>query len=840
MKCVVIALAFLLSGLSAWAEPFYAFDYIVLDNRAIRIDKCTQSSAEVVEIPATIDVEGVALPVESVGRCAFMDCFVTTLTLPDTVKDIGSYAFAECFALTNVSFAGESSLTNIGTFAFYRCRSLPNVTIPASVEAVGDSTFFGCPKLTAILFEGPPPRATPPHLFDYPPIATAYYLQKNAVEWEAVLKSDGTWDGFPAAEKNSTSPLSDFEFTVGSTDRATIRRYIGSDEAIIIPEAFGDYPVIEIWTGAFAACKTVRSVEIPESVKIIGTGAFQDCGNLSFVTIPSTVTTIDGCAFENCAQLKVVRFARDSKLRVFEGGLFRGCSSLAEITIPENIAAVEEEVFAGCSQLENVYFEGRPPVVYESAFSGVSASCRGYYLSEYALKWTTRLESDKPWYGPLMALMKEPSPATDFECTKSETGVCVDEYIGAGGEVVIPAAIDGLPVVAIGDSAFRRGGTLVEPLTAVSIPASVERIGTYAFYQCDRLERVVFSGDSRLKAIGLGAFDHCTSLPAITMPDALETIGYKSFADCIALTSLVVSASVTNIEAGAFTRCTNLVSVVFDEGARPATICYRAFEGCTSLASLRMPASFEKIQFCAFNDCAGLRTVVFEGGPPTMGTDVFGGVSDLCTGHYLSDHADAWEAGGVIVDGRWNGITMQPGWVSITTMGTETAQDAVDRATSATGIPVANDVKITEANLHVFLDVVDEGTKIRLSQGETVTVPAWYTVGVSAGEGVSGFSLALNEKAKPVLGVSENTGTVGTSPFVVNADGGVDLHLLEPIADPRLTYSFKGAESLDNAQWETIERRSNVSGEGIRFNYSPTEADPRRYRFFKVVVSDVL
>ncbi len=838
MKRIVIALAFLFPGLAAWAAPFCEFDYTVLDNRAIRIDKCTQRSAEIVEIPATIDVDGVALPVESFGRCAFMDCFVTTLTLPDTVKDIGSYAFAECSALTNVSFAGESSLTNIGTFAFYRCSRLPNITIPASVVAVGDSTFFGCPKLTEILFEGPPPRATPPHLFDYPPIATAYYRQKNAVEWEAALESDGTWDGFPVSEKSSTSPLTDFEFAVGSTGGATIRRYIGSDEAVIIPEAFGDYPVVEIWTGAFAACKTVKSVEIPESVKTIGARAFQDCGNLSRVTIPSTVATIDRFAFENCAQLKVVRFARDSRIRIFEDGLFRGCSSLAEITIPAYVAAVRKEAFAGCSQLENVYFEGRPLVVEESAFSGVPTNCRGYYLSEYAFAWTTGLESDKPWYGPPMALSNEPSPATDFECTKSETGVCIDEYVGAGGEVVIPAAIDGLPVVAIGESAFSRGVGLIEPLTAVSIPASVERIGTYSFHRCDQLERVVFLGDSRLKAIGLGAFDSCTSLPAITMPDALETIGYKSFADCVALTSLVVSASVTNIEAGAFTRCPNLVSVVFGEGTRPATICYRAFEGCISLSYLRLPASVGEIQFHAFNDCANLRTVVFEGAPPTLGTDVFGGVSDLCTGHYSSDYADAWEAGGVIVDGKWHGIFMQPGWVAIPMTGAETAQDAVDRATSATGIPVTNDVKITEANLDVFLDVTDEGTLIRLPEGETVTLPPYYTVGVPAAEGAGGFSLALNERATPVLGVSTNTGTVGTSPFVVNADGGVELYLSETIADPRLAYSFKGSASLNNAQWETIEQRLNVSGEGVRFTYAPTEANPSRYRFFKVVVSD--
>ncbi len=158
-----------------------------------------------------------------------------------------------------------------------------------------------------------------------------------------------------------------------------------------------------------------------------------------------------------------------------------------------------------------------------------------------------------------------------------------------------------------------------------------------------------------------------------------------------------------------------------------------------------------------------------------MGNDVFKDVSEFCIGHYLSDYASAWEAEGVIVDGKWNGITMQPGWVSIPVTGTVTEQDAVDRATSATGISIGNGIKITDANLNLFLDVADEGTVIRLSEGKTVTVPTYYTVGVSADESAGGFSLTLNEKATPVLGVSENTGTVGASPFVVNADGSTDF-----------------------------------------------------------------
>jgi hypothetical protein len=70
----------------------------------------------------------------------------------------------------------------------------------------------------------------------------------------------------------------------------------------------------------------------------------------------------------------------------------------------------------------------------------------------------------------------------DFTYTATATEVSITAYTGAGGAVVIPASINGTPVMAIGDRAFSS----LSGLTSVTIPNSVTSIGSSAFQNCSR------------------------------------------------------------------------------------------------------------------------------------------------------------------------------------------------------------------------------------------------------------------------------------------------------------------------------------------------------------------
>jgi hypothetical protein len=115
------------------------------------------------------------------------------------------------------------------------------------------------------------------------------------------------------------------------------------------------------------------------------------------------------------------------------------------------------------------------------------------------------------------------APASDFTYDLSEDGqgVVIKEYIGDGGKVVIPAEIEGLPVVELYEGSFYgEGADRYGPgyyITSVVIPASVKKIGEGGFMQIEKLESVTFLGSG--VELGEGAFYNCINLSELKFPD---------------------------------------------------------------------------------------------------------------------------------------------------------------------------------------------------------------------------------------------------------------------------------------------------------------------------------
>ncbi len=82
---------------------------------------------------------------------AFSDCrSLTSVTIPNSVTEIGGGAFESCRSLTSVTI--PNSVTKIGDYTFSDCRELTSVTIPNSVTKIGDSAFAGCRSLKNFTF----------------------------------------------------------------------------------------------------------------------------------------------------------------------------------------------------------------------------------------------------------------------------------------------------------------------------------------------------------------------------------------------------------------------------------------------------------------------------------------------------------------------------------------------------------------------------------------------------------------------------------------------------------------------------------------------------------------
>ena len=76
---------------------------------------------------------------------------LTSVTIPDSVTEIGNYAFSGCGNLTSVTIG--SNVTSIGSWAFNGCSSLTSVVIPDGVTTIEYYVFYNCSNLTNVTFE---------------------------------------------------------------------------------------------------------------------------------------------------------------------------------------------------------------------------------------------------------------------------------------------------------------------------------------------------------------------------------------------------------------------------------------------------------------------------------------------------------------------------------------------------------------------------------------------------------------------------------------------------------------------------------------------------------------
>jgi len=214
----------------------------------------------------------------------------------------------------------------------------------------------------------------------------------------------------------------------------------------------------------------------------------------------------------------------------------------------------------------------------------------------------------------------------------------ITRYKGSADRLAIPAKIAGKTVTSIRYSAFYS----CDSLTSVSIPDSVEQIGTNLFVGCSKLKTISVSPDhpyfatidgvlfrkadkalisypagiksstytipQGIASIGDYAFDSCTSLTSVSIPDSVTSIGDCAFGSCTSLTSVSITDSVTSIGDYAFGSCTFLTSVSIPDSV--TSIGDRAFSYCKSLTSVSIPNSVAAIGDYAFSDCPNLTLTV--------------------------------------------------------------------------------------------------------------------------------------------------------------------------------------------------------------------------------------
>lgn len=227
----------------------------------------------VVVIPSKIN----GVTVTTIGTDAFLGLNITSVTIPASVTEIGSNAFAGCTNLTSVHYAGDWS----------------NLTIQSGNPAVQDAA-------NAPLFD-----------FEFiPPDNTAVIVTN--------YKYNGAAADVTIPSRYQGKPVT----TIGHA-----AFFNSAVTSVTIPDS-----VTSISDEAFINCPKLTNISIPNSVTYIGFSAFSSCTSLKSITLPSSLSFISGALFLGCSQLTTIHIP--VSVTSIGNNAFADCPSLMTVTYP--------------------------------------------------------------------------------------------------------------------------------------------------------------------------------------------------------------------------------------------------------------------------------------------------------------------------------------------------------------------------------------------------------------------------------------------------------------------------------------------------------------------------
>ena len=302
--------------------------------------------------------------VTSIGNWAFWNCrSLTDIVIPDSVTSIGDNAFHFCSSLSNIAIS--DSVTSIGNNAFSDCRSLTDIVIPDSVTNIGDAAFCGCKSLRTIVIPDSVTSIGNNAFCDCSSLSNlvlpdsvtcigggafsgCLLLEYISIPKNVICLNVNpfvNWDG----KLECLSPNYIYEDDVlFNKDKSKIVSFRNQNiESYIIPNS-----VTSIGDAAFSGCRSLSDIVIPNSVSSIGDAAFSGCRSLTEIVIPNSVTSIGGGVFWNCRSLSNIVIP--NSVSSIGTWAFCGCKSLRSLVIPDSVTSIGDKAFQFCFSLTTI------------------------------------------------------------------------------------------------------------------------------------------------------------------------------------------------------------------------------------------------------------------------------------------------------------------------------------------------------------------------------------------------------------------------------------------------------------------------------------------------------
>ena len=179
--------------------------------------------------------------------------------------------------------------------------------------------------------------------------------------------------------------------------------------------------------------------------------------------------------------------------------------------------------------------------------------------------------------------------------------ICKGDKSETISELTIPSEINGIPVTEIDWYTFSEN----KNLTKVKLPDKLVKIGSGAFQECTALKSIIIP-DS-VQTIEDYAFMGDTALISAEISKNFANSGDAVFSKCIALETVEISDGATVIGEGMFRDCRSLTEVTVPDSVK--TIGKYAFDGCGKIESINIPKTLSMINESTFKDCKSLKSV---------------------------------------------------------------------------------------------------------------------------------------------------------------------------------------------------------------------------------------
>lgn len=586
------------------------------------------------------------------------------LTIPDTVTNIGAYAFAGTAAapikVRSIVLSQDSNLISIGDYAFAYCNEITQIYIGKQVNNIGEGALRGTARLSDI-------RVSVNNI-NFLSDTGNLYTRSGSISPKLIKYATGKTETTFTVAAN-VSEIGSYAF---ESDKSLTRITLPSTVMIINKNAFEGSSAEIIFTnptitqiGEYVFNGYMgSSINLPSTITTLGNYALAGAA-ITSITLPSSVKNIGSYVFANTP---ITQIFISSSVITINAAAFAGCGTLAEIIVDE-----ANSIF---SSFDGVLYEINPDGLTLVQYPAAKQDAQYTIANNVTVIKANAFEGANNITTLIVPDTVTRITAASFKGLNNLQHLSLP-FVGVSDEVATTlGAMFGTTASTTPDATRQGTEYYLLPQGLVSITLSrAPIIANYAFQNLD-IQQINLGG--MVSAIGIYAFDNCTAAITLGANSPITNIGSYAFARYKGA-SITIPYKVTTIAEYAFYEA-SITQLIFAAGSEIATIGQYAFAG-TNLTSLVIPSTATTIGRSILEGVGDMNTLQL----PFVG----GGISDTeNTLGYLFGTSSVPIEGG-IAQTKNNGITIYSKIPSIQNI----------RVTAAINIPVGAFMNVSAATI---------------------------------------------------------------------------------------------------------------------------------------------